>query len=320
MALYRFEAYSPKVCLPRLSLFLFLCLLPALAKASGSGAEFLLLDMDAKVSAMGGAAVARRADLSGLRSNPATIVGLSSPRASFTHLSAFSEWDHDWLAVALPFGANALGLELLSSRLRPFSYYDDLGNEVGTLNAGSLEAAIAYGRALHSVAIGVTARVFRGQLADYSNWGYAGDLGLQWKPFKWACLGAALQHVGTQTAYYQVVDPLPTLWRVGAQAFGQPTQLLGLNAGAEFLQSLDPGRGPEVRLGAEAELFHRLALRGGGHLQDKSWFPSFGLGFKVAGLELNYAYRPVESLGADHMLTLNLQDLSGLFPDEPRKR
>jgi hypothetical protein len=187
------------------------------------------------------------------------------------------------------------------------------------LNAGSLEAAVAYGRAVRSVALGVTGRVFRGQLADYSNWGYSGDVGAQWKPFKWACLGAALQHVGAQTAYFAVVDPLPTLWRAGVQTFGQPTEALGLNAGAEYLSSLDPGRGDEVRLGAEAELFRRLGLRIGGHSQDKSWFPSFGLGFKLSGLEFTYAYRPVDSLGSDHMITLNLQDLRGLFPDEPRK-
>lgn len=289
--------------------------------ADASGAEFLLLDMDAKVTAMGAAAVASSADLNALRSNPAGLTGLRTPKASFTHLSAFSEWDHDWLSVALPFGSNTLGLELLSSRMRPFTYFDDMGREVGTLNAGSLQGAVGFAHRFGTLSAGFTGRLFRGQLADYSNWGYAGDLGLQWQPWRWSCIGAAFQHLGEQTAYYAVRDPLPTLWRAGIQAAGQPTEELGLRAGGEFLQSLDEGRGSEVRLGAEAALFKRLALRIGSHLQDKSWFPSFGLGFNVAGLDLAYAYRPVETLGADHMITLSLQDLAGLFPDEAlRKR
>lgn len=269
---------------------------------------------------MGRASVASPADLNGLRSNPASLSGLKTPKAAFTHLSAFSEWDHDWLAVALPFGDNTLGFELLSSRLRPFTYYDDFGVEAGTLNAGSLLGSAAFAHAFGRLCLGFTGRFFRSQLAEFSNWGYSGDLGLHWRPFSWACLGAAVQHMGEETAFYSMRDPLPTLYRAGAQVQGLPTPELGLSLGFEYLQSLDPGRGMELRLGGEAELFRRLALRIGTHLQDESWMPSFGLGFKVAGLNLSYAYRPVETLGADHMITLDLQDLAGLFPDEKPSR
>lgn len=266
---------------------------------------------------MGSASVASPADLNGLRSNPAGLAGLSSPKAAFTHLSAFSDWDHDWLAMAVPWGRHSLGIELLSSRLRPFVYYNAAGQEAGTLNAGSLVGTLGYAYSWGTLALGLNARAFRSQLAEFSNWGYAGDVGLQWKPRPWACLGAAIQHLGEETAYLAVRDPLPTLWRLGFNAQGQPTPELGMALSVETLQSLDPGRGLEFRLGAEAEFFKRLDLRIGTHMQDAAWVPSFGAGFKVAGLDLAYSYRPVESLGADHMLTLNLQDLSGLFPDEP---
>jgi hypothetical protein len=294
---------------------------PRVAVANASGAEFLLLDMDAKVAAQGGAGVARPADLNGLRSNPAGLSGLKGAQVAFTHFSAFSEWDHDWLAGAFPWGANTLGLELLSSRLRPFTYYDDFGDAAGTLNAGSLQGALGYARAFSWGSIGATGRLFRGQLAEYSNWGYAADLGAQWRPYHWICLGAALQHLGEQTAFYAVRDPLPTLWRIGAQAHDQPNEDLGLSLNFDLLQSQDAGRGVELRLGGEALLFNRLALRCGGLRQDDLWSPSFGLGFKLGGLSLAYAFRPVDSLGSDHLLTLSLQDLASLFPDEaaPKK-
>jgi hypothetical protein len=288
--------------------------------ANASGAEFLLLDMDAKVTAQGGVAVARPGDLNGLRSNPAGLSGLKSPQVAFTHFSAFSEWDHDWLAAAFPFGANTVGLELLSSRLRPFTYYDDLGGEAGTLTAGSLQGALCFAHAFRRISLGATARIFRGQLAEYNNWGYAGDLGAQWRPVHWACLGAALQHFGEQTAFYAVRDPLPSLWRVGAQAEDQLNQDLVLSLGLDLVQSLDPSRGAELRLGGEASLFQHLALRFGGLRQDEIWSPSFGLGFRLSGLSVAYAFRPVESLGSDHVITLSLQDLGGLFPDEAAQK
>jgi hypothetical protein len=303
-------------------LFAFLLLsLPGSVAADASGAGFLLLDMDARTAAMGAASVASAGSLSGLRSNPAGLAGLKRPRAAFTHLSASGDWDHDWLAGAFSFGANTVGIELLSSRMQPFPYYDELGDEAGTLNAGSLQGALGLARSFPWGSLGATGRIFRGQLAEYSNWGYAGDLGAQWKPLRWARLGAALQHVGEQTAYYAVRDPLPTLWRLGAQVQEQPHQDLLLCLGLDMVQSLDPGRGVELRLGGEAVLSNRLALRVGGLRQDNLWSPSFGLGFKLGGLSLAYAFRPVESLGSDHMITLGLLDLSSPFSSEsPAKK
>lgn len=287
------------------------------AHADATGAEFLLQDMDAHVMAQGGAAVARPHDLNGLRANPAGLAGIPGPRAAFTHLSAFGEWDHDWLAGALPWGRNSLGLEILSSRLKSFTYYDDSSQAAGNINAGSLQGALGFAHAFSTSALGLNFRLFRGQVAEYSNWGMAADLGGQWQPAQWLSLGASVQHLGAQTAYYAKSDPLPALGRVGAQTQGQLHEDLGVGFAVEFLQSVDPGRGAELHLGGQLELFKKASLRFGGQMQDRAWSPTLGLGFKLGGLELSYAFRPIETLGSDHVITLNLQDLGSLFPDEP---
>jgi hypothetical protein len=286
------------------------------AHAASSGAEFLLLDMDARVTAQGGAAVARPADLDGLRSNPAALAGLPGYQASFTHLSAFDEWDHDWLAMAFPWGGNTFGLEILNSHLHPFTYYDDQGQAAGTLNAGALQGAVSLARRFSEFSVGVTGRLFRGQLAEYSNWGYAGDAGLQWRPRPWLCMGVAAQHFGEETSYYAESDPLPSLWRMGMQLESPDFNGIQINPGLDVVQYLDVSRGTELHVGGEANFEHIIALRGGGIWQDDAWSPTFGLGFQLGGLQLSYAYRPIDSLGANHTITLSLQDLSA-FSSEP---
>ena len=176
--------------------------------------------------------------------------------------------------------------------------------------------AIGLGHAFSWGAMGGTLRLFRGQLAEYSNWGYAGDFGLQWRTTHGLSLGAALQHIGEQTAFLSARDALPALARVGAQFIDTPSENLSLSSSIDVLLSQDPSRGPELRLGGEVEVFQRLALRLGGQRQDNQWNPSFGLGFKLGSLALAYAYRPVESLGSDHVITLSLQNFSDLFVDD----
>lgn len=273
-----------------------------------SGADFLLLDISADSMSLGGAVTAGLGSTSDLRHNPAGLANLSKSEAAFTHVSAFGDWNHDWLALAFPTKLGIFAAEGYSSQLTPTPYYDDNGNEDGYINAGSQVVGLAWaGNPTPSrLSVGTNLRFFSSNLAGFSNWGYSGDLGLRWQTKEnLFSAGIALKNFGEQTTYYAERETLPTSLNVGI-CFRDSIQQIGISAWSDGSFYKDPARDLEIRAGFRLNLWQRLDLSAGWRVQGQRYFLCYGGGVDIGFGKIIYAYIPDSLLSATHAITLQV--------------
>ena len=283
-------------------------LLPALAQAASSGAEFLLEEPAAQSAALSGAYAARQGELACLRYNPAGLAGMKQLSLAVGHDSAAGDWSDEWAALAYPVGGATLGLEALVSTLQSFTLYDSSGVAVDTAGANNLNLGLAAAGPFEPwLAFGADFRYFRSQLYTFSSQGYAVDLGLRLGAKSWPlALGAAVQNFGSQTAYMTQADPLPVCLRAGAETDWDLDPQIRLHPSADLLMFQDPQRPTEFRGGIEARLFQSALLRVGMQKSGNLQGFSAGLGVLWGDYRLDYAYLPDQGLGTTQMIELSL--------------
>ncbi|MES2201707.1 MAG: hypothetical protein V4498_05600 [candidate division FCPU426 bacterium] len=286
----------------------FLLAWPSLAIAT-AGADFLLLDLNAKSLAQAGAMGAGSQGLSQLRHNPSSLGQFRRFEASLTHVEAFGEWTHDLLALEEPSSVGNFAVEFQWSRIKPFTYYDANGDEAGTLQAGTQLLGLAWAGRSASKQFGVGLRLkgFLSQLAEYGNWGYAIDIGLDARS-KTGLFNVALSlhNLGEQTTFYQYREELPLYFCFSSALESDPSAQLGFRLAADLLSFADSYHPFEIRLGGQASVLKLLQLRAGMRFQSSQWSPSFGGGIKLKFGEISYALMPDNFLGLTHALTLEV--------------
>lgn len=274
-----------------------------------SGADFLLLEPAAGAAAQAGAYCAQADGLDGLRYNPASLASIDALNISISHANAPGDWTHEWAGLGARFGAFALGGEALISSIKPFELYDLNGNVIDMAQAGSQNLMLAGALQLPGgwLKAGLGLRLFRSQLYKFESQGMAADFGLQFQPKDWlVAFGVAAQNIGFQSAYVTEADALPACLRAGSTAHLSLEQGLGLEPSVDLLAFLDPSRSTELRIGLQADIYQRLALRAGVLRADAYLQTSFGLGVHWDGWGLDYAFIPGNELGATHMIELHI--------------
>lgn len=284
----------------------FLALILALpaAQAAALAQSLLPLDLYPRAAAMGGAAVASdQPSLGALRHQPAGLAGLAGYSQSFAYLNSFGDWQHHWLAAGFPTSVGVLALEYTGSGMRPITWYDELGNAGGLLEAQSQALGLNWaGRPLPGFSAGGTLRGFSSELGGYKSSGFSFDLGALWKSSGALSLGLALQHLGRQGAFYREEEPMPSLGRMG-MGLDLPSPGGRIRIQAEALLPLSDALYQQWRSGVEAA-FGAFAARAGAVLERGVLRASFGAGARTGMLQLDYAFSPEPLLGGSHRFGL----------------
>lgn len=284
----------------------------ALAALPSRASEFLLAETSARALASAGAYAAAFDRLDCLPYNPAGLAGLPRLSGMFSHNQSFEDVSHDWLAAGMPLGPCVAAAEYLSWQVRPFTRYDENGDEAGQVRVESRLAGLAAAASFFEsrVDLGAKGRVFTNDLAGYDNSGYAFDLGclmhLAEIPLS---AGFSLQNLGQETAYVSESDPLPTLARMGLSWHPQFSEAFGLDLRADWVKYARPDGAQEIRLGAEANLMKRLSAAVGAQMDQNRTRYSLGAAFDAGMFELAYAFIPDPELGATHQVSLSVFDL-----------
>ena len=295
------------------SLFAPAAVLWAGAESVGTtSANFLKVPAHARPAAMGEAFTALSDDESSLLYNPAGTARLIQSQISATHIEWFQgiRLEHVGGVTSLgPLGSVGLGLSWLqvddlvktkrtANTSDPLANYQELGNF--SPHDMAIEANWAWRPAPRWNA-GLGAKILQQAIDTQTGWGVGLDAGAQYTGlFDWLDLGFLAQNIGSAINVGGTSFQQPITFRFGGAAYlFQRKVAVTLDAAAPMDNDLIPAAGVEWWIA------QTLAFRGGWRGGYASQ-PTAGAGFRIANLQLDYAWQPYQELGSTHRLTATL--------------
>jgi hypothetical protein len=282
-------------------------------------ASYLRMGAGARSLGMGGAFTAVADDATSIVLNPAGLSNINGD-LSLTVYTAKMDFErkHNFLGITKNLkSAGTIGFAWTNAGVDNIPYYDDTGKEdTGKrFNFSDHAFALSYGYGIPDVdiSIGGALKIIKSGF-DYENAegtiGFGGlDIGMLGHAFAdTASYGLTVRNLGGKVGEGTV----PMVFDIGV-AFKvlknrDHEAMLALDLEHEMLTLPESTTG--IRLGAEYWLKNVLAIRAGGkHTGDRrSLFGGFGV--RVAGLQLDYAFKPTDDTiyqldGSSHFVSLS---------------
>ncbi len=301
-----------------------------------SGAQFLKLDVDARVVAMGGANAAVTRGAMSLYYNPAGIANMDENSLAFSYTDWIADIKYNYLAYSRPVsGLGNVGIHLAVLTMDDMEETtleepDGTGNLFG---ANSWVVGISNAHQLtNRFSFGVTCKYIRENISELSSGSVAFDFGtIYYTGFRTLRIAMSTRNFGTDTKYggtelettldqdedptTQPVEvrlntesyPLPLTFRVGIAydfEFGESSNLL-----ATFDGYNTRDRGQQGSVGFEYSWQDRLAIRAGYKIRTDEEGVAAGAGyqFDIPGfgmLGINYAWADLGRLESAHRFSL----------------
>jgi hypothetical protein len=268
------------------------------AGSAGTSAEaFLQIPILARPAAMAGADTALATGIEGLDYNPAGLADLANWDLSADHLAYAQGISLDEVAAGWGRGGYGGALSVISLGTPSVVATDSSGNPVGTFREQDLAFTGGAAGAWGPWSLGLAARGVTMSLAGFDESGAEADLGAAYQPWDGLRLGLAVQHLGFLNAGSNVADPTALTVRGGLGWSGKVGADVGL---AVDLDVVDPNdSSPQYLLGAEAS-YSLVYLRAGGEWNqdwDMRQTATFGGGFRLGDVQLDYAFADLSGLG-----------------------
>jgi len=295
----------PKTLLNYILIFLILLSSGPLEASSKTEVGLSLLETpSARAHALAEAFSAVKNDVSGFSYNPALLATLTSGHATTIFKKGIDDDTYGQITVGVPFKKGGAGFSI--------GYFDEGIVEVfdGTTKRTvvaqrDIVGGLGLARTVGPLYIGGTAKFISSELAEQSRaTALAADIGMSFPFQKKGLLSASFQNLGTKLTYDTEGFNLPQIFRLGfsweALFRGTPTTLFidqpyFLNQN-EFNTSLGIERYIEP-----------LALRVGFRDRPDRDELSFGLGFFMDNINLDYAMGVVNDLGLSHHFSLSFR-------------
>ncbi|HBE88961.1 MAG TPA: hypothetical protein DDW67_07470 [Elusimicrobia bacterium] len=280
----------------------------AAVSAGGTTAAFLKLGSGARATGLGGAFTAVSGDINAISYNPAGLAGLKRSEAGFTRAELVEGVSYNSLGYSRPaaggtmgLGVNYLGQSSIEGR--------GANREVtGSFQASDTAVNLAYaGHLTARAALGLNFKFLTSRIAGESANGWAVDAGWQYKmPVKGLSLGLAAQNIGPKMRFMDEGSALPFTARAGAGYMLLDNVLLSFDVSRQVNE-----KKTIFSVGSEYAIFNSLFMRAGyladtvsgGSLADAGGLKA-GFGFKLRGLNLDYAVTPFGDIGRAHRISL----------------
>jgi hypothetical protein len=319
-------------------IFVFATLLsaPALAGNSNTGTtaySFLKLGTSARALSMGGAFSGLADDESAIYYNPAGITGMTQKAISASYMNYIADIQSGNFIFVLPRGIveadqddflyyeddealpptseSGLAISLVYLNYGTIDETNSEGSIIGDFGGSDMALAVSYARQVSSqLSMGASGKVVYEKIDEYSSTGVAADLGLLYR-FKdgRTRAGVSASNLGAQLSGLteEHKDPLPILLRAGLSHTLRGTPLTV--AGEGVFPSDNDLYGS---IGLEFNPDIPIALRAGyttfgsnykteGDSDGAAGF-SFGAGFTLPQVAVDYAFLPYADLGSLHRI------------------
>ena len=288
-----------------IKIFSLILLVSTAANAAQTGAQFLTIDTDARLSGMASAGAASALGVNALSYNPAGLAGITGPEAAFSHSRWLMDSTHDFIGFGMPVKkmAMALGVTRLSN-----GKLEGRGDD-GTANGGysAYDQAVSLGFGFKNV--GGAVKYIQSSIAGVRAEAFAVDLGAKQKLNRLpVTLGIGVQNLGTGIKYLSQRDNLPLSVNAGFTFAVLPGMGLSLD-----VKRLVYDKQTVFSAGTEYAMLTGnnlgLALRGGYGLTGLTQSNgdsglSVGAGIMALGAQLDYAVSPQTVLGSVQRITL----------------
>lgn len=299
------------------------------SKVGTTAYPFLKMGVGAKSSAMGGAFVGLADDESAVYYNPAGIIGFQQKALSASYMNYIADIQSGNLVAVIPRrpasvavssmdeedeqvstdAGSAFALSVVYLNYGTIDGFNAAGDPDGDFGGSDIAVGGTYARKLTSqLALGGTAKFIYQKIDQYSSSGLAVDAGmlLRLKDGR-TNLGMSASNLGVQLSGLspEHKDPLPIIIRAG---ISHHTRELPLTVSLEGVYPTDNDMYGSI--GAEISPNIPIALRVGyssfgqnyktGGSKDNTAGFSFGAGFKLPKIAIDYAFLPYADLGSLH--------------------
>lgn len=266
-------------------------------------AAFLARPAGARSVGMGEAFTASADDASALSWNPGALTELEAVSAVATYDDLGTDLGSRYLAAAMPVGVGVAGIGITQMSYGSYESFDALGNRTGIKSLSDYAVSAGWGIE-HPLwgdnlgGTGVSVEAIREAVGGRTRFGLgAGGL---YGVARGITVGIAAQHLGAA----EDGKRLPGVVRAGV-AWEASRRV---RVATEAVYALVEGR-LLAAAGVEAWPSTRLAFRAGYKQPGPSLRGGFagftgGIGFRLAGFELDYAYQPFGSLLTSHRVGL----------------
>ena len=311
-------------------------------RAGSSAAASLLIPVGARGIAMGGSGTATSSGIDAIFWNPAGIAKSAyNSDLMFSHMDYFAGMDLEYVAAITDLGTfGTLGFSVKSLVVGDIAVttveQPDGTGEI--LNPNFITLGVHYSKILSDrVSVGITSKLIKESFLNVGATGIGFDVGVQYNglaEFENLSIGIVLKDFGPSMTYggsgllkIVRVDDIFRDVRIEAQPAELPTTL---EIGTSYNYSLGEASSlnisgvfqsnnfadDEFRIGAEWSMNDFIYLRGGLPLVSEDddnpyiFGPSFGAGISMGtgkvDLVLDYAFRNVEFLEANHIFSIHL--------------
>jgi hypothetical protein len=271
------------------------------------GFAFLEIPVGARGSALGGAYASLVSGPEALFWNPGGLPGPKGLELSGGHTEWLQKLRHDYFATGGPVGPGVLAASVRALYSEAIDERDDEGNLIGSFGAHDLEFALGYGQRVSSdVSMGATASVLRERISNLAATTYAFGVGGAWEPNAIPGLRLAVAGQNLGPAAHYTIDGIrgePVTLPAAVQTGLSYSHGLGsrLTMRIPVEGRLTRGRNAIGVVGAELGDLSGACLRMGVRMNDASSVMSFGAGYAMPGITLDYAFVPLrDDLGDTH--------------------
>ncbi len=268
------------------------------------GASFLDIPVGAGPAAVGSAYSALASDAYAPVWNPGGLGLIHQNQFAAQHLSYVETIHYEFASFVHPMGKDrAWGASIQYLGTGDVSGTDETGKAAPDFSSYYAAYSVAYGQALgQKLSLGVTGKMITAKISDVSASAYAFDFGSMYQATPRFRLAGVLRNLGTKLTFLDQGDSLPLAFHLGAAY--EMTPRLTVTA-----EGVYPKTGTaSFHTGMEWSPMENLALRMGyktdtvKSLESMAGFTT-GVGIKVSGYELSYAWVPLGDLGSTHYLS-----------------
>lgn len=288
-----------------IKIFSVILLVSTAAQAAQTGAQFLKIDTDARLSGMASAGVASALGVNALNYNPAGLAAMTGPEAAFSHSQWLMDSTHDFIGFGMP--VKKMSLALGVTRLSNGKMEGRAEDRTAAGGYSAYDQAVSLGFGFKNM--GGAVKYIQSSIAGVKAQAFAVDLGAKQKFSRLpVTFGVGVQNLGTGIKYLSQRDNLPLSVNAGFTFMVLPGMGLSLD-----VKRLVYDKQTVFSAGTEYAMLTGnnlgFALRGGYGLtgltqnNEKSGL-CVGAGVMALGAQLDYAVSPETGLGSVQRITL----------------
>ncbi|MFH1860817.1 MAG: PorV/PorQ family protein [bacterium] len=302
---------------------LFMCTSSVFAENANSSATFLKIGAGARAAGMGDAFCGLADDAYASYWNPAGLAQIKGSRFGVTHLQWLCGINQEQIGFVRQIGTKtSLGINISHLMANDFERTNQ-GGIYGSFGAANTLVGLSLGRQLgNRFSLGMNMKCIHMSMDDAKATAYGGDMGMLWKISRVLRLGLNVQNIGSDVKFIEKGYPLPLNIKAG---ISYSHEGLNLNIDANKTRGLETN----VHAGSEYWLARTLALRLGiknevmsdthGKSKGMATGVTAGIGLRLGGIQLDYAYVPYGSLDMTHRVSLSIKRIPTAALPEPKE-